>query len=292
MEIKNKSLRRGTKIVCTLGPSTSSPGRIKELILAGMDVVRLNFSHGNHEMHQRTIRAIRRISKQLGREVGILQDLGGPKIRIGKLPVPERWLEAEQKVILSPVESSDLSIIPVNYPYLIEDVAIGDQILVADGLVELKVENKEKDKILCRVIAGGIVQSNKGVNLPSTHLRVNAITEKDKKDLELGLKENVDFVALSFVRNEHDLEPILNILKTQERRPMLIAKIEKPQAIERFQEILDRVDGIMVARGDLGVEMPLEKVPIIQKRIIYEARQAAKPVITATQMLKIGRAHV
>lgn len=286
MDIKAQSKIRRTKIVCTIGPATSTADQIRRLILAGMDVARLNFSHGDHESHGESLRLIRQISKDLGKEIGILQDLGGPKIRIGKLPVKERELQAGEKVVLSPASTLDLSIIPVNYPYIVEDVAVGDRILFADGLVELKVQEKKKDGVICEVVLGGIVQSHKGVNLPSSNIRTPAFTEKDRDDLVFGLEQGVDFVALSFVRHEHDLEPVQEILDQKASRPLFIAKIEKPQAIQRLEEILARVDGVMVARGDLGVETPLEEVPIIQKRIIQRARQSGKPVITATQMLQ------
>jgi pyruvate kinase len=277
---------RKTKIVCTLGPATSSPGRIRDLIQAGMDVARLNFSHGDSEGHRETIRALRRISKELGKEVGILQDLRGPKIRIGELAVSERELRPDEKVFLSPGETSNPDALPVDYPYLLEDVSTGDRILLADGTVELLVEAKDSDKLSCRVLVGGVIQSHKGVNLPSTALRMPAFTAKDQSDLAFGLKEEVDFVALSFIRHERDLEPVRDILNHQHYQPLLIAKIENPQALEHLDAILDRVDGLMVARGDLGVEMPLERVPLIQKRLIKVTRRTGKPVITATQMLR------
>jgi len=277
---------RKTKVVCTIGPATSTADQIRRLVLAGMDVARLNFSHGEHDAHRETLRTIRQISKDVRKEIGILQDLGGPKIRLGKLPVKERRLETDEKVVLSPTGVSDPSSLPVDYPYIVEDVAVGDRILLADGAVELEVEEKGAEKVVCRVVVGGVVHSHKGVNLPTSNLRIPAFTEKDRKDLAVGLEEGVDFVAVSFVRHEEDLAPVQEILKQTDKCPMLIAKIEKPQAVERLEDILARVDGVMVARGDLGVEMPVEQVPIIQKRIIRLARHAGKPVITATQMLR------
>ena len=286
MELKERSEIRKTKIVCTLGPATSSPEQIERLINAGMDVARLNFSHGDRETHRKTIRSIRRIAADLNREVGILQDLGGPKIRLGKLKTQPLELNIGDTIVLKTGESSDSDIIPVNYPYLVEDVFAGNRILLADGLVELEVEKIESQNVVCKVIVGGEIQSHKGVNLPTSDLRVPSVTEKDHLDLIVGLEEDVDFVALSFVRHEKDIEPVRKQMEEKGKRPMLIAKIEKPQAIERFEEILTHVDAVMVARGDLGVEMPLEEVPIIQKHIIRLARQSAKPVITATQMLR------
>jgi pyruvate kinase len=284
--MKADSKIRSTKIVCTIGPATSTAERISQLMLAGMEVARLNFSHGDHDTHRKSFRIIRQMSEELGKEIGILQDLGGPKIRVGKLPVQERQLQAGEKVVLSPTSTSEPSVIPVNYPYLVEDVEIGSRILMADGLIELQVEEKQEDRLFCRVVVAGVVQSHKGINLPSSNLRVPAFTDKDREDLEIGLEEGADFVALSFVRHEKDLEPVQAILNRRPSRPMLIAKIETPQAIQRLEQILASVDGVMLARGDLGVEMPLEDVPMIQKKIIRIVRQSGKPVITATQMLR------
>ncbi|MHC1742110.1 MAG: pyruvate kinase [Syntrophobacteraceae bacterium] len=276
---------RKTKIVCTIGPATRTPEAIFELGRTGMDVARLNFSHGDREEHRQTIRLIRAISKKLGKEIGILQDLGGPKIRLGRLDVPERIIHAGDEVTLAPGDRSSGEILPVTYSGLLDEVEVGDHILMADGTVELVVVQKQADRLVADAIVGGTVQSHKGVNLPSSQLKIPALTDKDRADLTVGLEEQVDFVALSFVRHETDLDSVHQVLDQMKRRPMLIAKIEKPQAVDRFDKILSAADGAMVARGDLGVEMPLEEVPLIQKRIIRTARQAGKPVITATQML-------
>jgi pyruvate kinase len=278
--------RRKTKIVCTLGPATESAEGIASLIEAGMDVVRLNFSHGDREDHREKIRRIREVSKSVGREVGILQDLGGPKIRLGELPEEGVHLEAGSTVALGIDGKTEDGVLPVSYPHLLEDVGVGERILLADGLAELEVREVTSDRLLCTIIIGGTVTSRKGVNLPQANLRVAAFTDKDRQDLEVGLEEGVDFVALSFVRHEDDLAPVRERLTRQSRPPMLIAKIEKPQAVDRLLPILEAVDGVMVARGDLGVEMPPEKVPMIQKEIIAAARRAGRPVITATQMLR------
>ena len=277
---------RRTKIVCTLGPATSDEGGIERLLAAGMDVVRLNFSHGHREEHRATIRRVREVAARLGREVGILQDLGGPKIRLGRLAVEERLLEPGERLRLVTGEAAEGPDLPVNYEHLLEDVAHGDSILLADGLVELEVLERSADALECVVVVGGPVSSRKGVNLPGSTLRVPAFTDKDRLDLAVGLEEGVDFVALSFVRHERDLEPVHQCLAGSVQRPLVIAKIEKPQAVERLKQILAAVDGVMVARGDLGVEMPVVEVPLIQKRVIREARRAARPVITATQMLR------
>lgn len=277
---------RRTKIVCTIGPACDSEDRIREMIRAGMDVARLNFSHGDHEGHGRMIDLIRRVAAEEGREIGILQDLGGPKIRLGTLAERERTLTAGETVRLFAGDETSDERLPVNYPHLTEDVNEGDRILLADGLVELSVVSKSSRELVCQVLVGGKIHSHKGVNLPSSTLRVPAFTEKDKADLTFGLEKGVDFVALSFVRHERDVAPVVAMLQESPHRPLCIAKIEKPQALQRFDAILQAVDGVMVARGDLGVETPLHEVPIIQKRIIRSAREAAKPVITATQMLR------
>ena len=284
--MRDLSELRKTKIVCTLGPASSSPEMLEAMIQAGMDVARLNFSHGDHASHGRVIKDLRRICQAANREIGILQDLAGPKIRLGILPAPEMRLETGQRVSLVPGEEMVGGAIPVNYPHFYEDVAEGEQILLADGLVTLVVEEKAEPLVHCRVVAGGVISSHKGVNLPRTNLRIPAFTEKDRKDLEMGLEMGVDFVAMSFVRGPRDLDPVLEMLNQAENRPLLIAKIEKPEAVDSFLDILAVVDGIMVARGDLGVEMRLEEVPLIQKRIIRQARQAGKVTITATQMLR------
>jgi pyruvate kinase len=278
--------RRKTKIVCTLGPATDSRQGIAALIDAGMDVARLNFSHGHREGHRATIRRVREVADEVGGHVGVLQDLAGPKIRLGSLPDEGVRLEAGDTVGLGVDGHSPPGTLPVNYRYLLSDVAAGESILLADGAVELEVVEVQSDRLLCRVINEGLLTSRKGVNLPHTKLRVAAVTEKDLADLEVGLEEGVDFVALSFVRHEKDLDPVRERLGAGEQPPMLIAKIEKPQAVDRLGPILEAVDGIMVARGDLGVEMPPEQVPMIQKKIIAASRRAGRPVITATQMLR------
>ncbi len=281
------SSQRKTKIVCTIGPATAEPETIGRLILAGMDVARLNFSHGDHASHRALVDSLRRQAAANGREVGILQDLAGPKIRLGRLAREIRLAAGDEVRLISGDENSaNPEWLPVGYPHLYDDVELGDRILLADGLVELHVSAKEHPQVICQVVVGGLLSSHKGVNLPTSHLRVSSFTAKDQDDLRLGLEVGVDFVALSFVRHEHDLTPVRHILNQQDHPPLLIAKIEKPEAVERFSEILEQVDGIMVARGDLGVEMPLEEVPVIQKRLISEARQAGKLVITATQMLR------
>ncbi|MCX7822068.1 MAG: pyruvate kinase [Syntrophobacterales bacterium] len=279
--------QRKTKIVATLGPTSRSPEMIRELIRAGVDVFRLNFSHGSRSEHEASISWIRKIAKDENTCVGILQDLRGPKIRLGELYEESLELTAGSRVYLVPIDKArkDPTVLPIDYHYLVEDVKEGDRILLADGTMELMVEKVLEDSVLAEVIVGGVVRSHKGVNLPSSALRIPAFTEKDREDLELGLSLGVDFVALSFIRHENDVKPLREMIQPMTDPPMIIGKIEKPQAVARLDEILDVVDGVMVARGDLGVEMKLEDVPIIQKRIINAARRRSKPVITATQML-------
>lgn len=274
---------RKTKIVCTIGPATSSPEMLRKLIGRGMNVARLNFSHGDYESHQKNVDEIRLAAKELGCCVGILQDLAGPKIRLGE--IEETNLAPGSEIVLVSGQKARKEELPVNYPYLYEDIEIGNRILLADGRVELFVSDKKDDMVFCKVVVGGVLSSHKGVNLPTSDLRISAFTDKDSQDLAFGLKAGVDFVAMSFVRHEKDLAPIREMMKGMDQPPILIAKIEKPQALDRFSQILEVVEGIMVARGDLGVEMPLEEVPLIQKRVIREARRAGKVVITATQML-------
>ena len=277
---------RKTKIVCTLGPATDTEDGIRALVEAGMDVARLNFSHGQPEHHRQVLRTVRRVADEVGRQVGVLQDLAGPKIRLGELPDGERQLTADERVVLVSGARADAGELPVAYEHLADDVRPGDHILLADGAVELEVEEVDRDRVVCRVLVGDRVSSRKGVNLPGTALRIPSFTETDREHLRLGLEEGVDMVALSFVRHEDDLDPVVAMLDEAACRPLLLAKIEKPQAVDRLAAILARVDGVMVARGDLGVEMPAEQVPMIQKRVIREARLAGRPVITATQMLR------
>ena len=283
--MKSKSKLRRTRIVCTLGPASASPAMIERLIAEGMDVARLNFSHGDREEHRRTIRSIRSISAKAGKEIGILQDLGGPKIRLGQLGDGKVILKHGDRVRLVAGDYGKGDIIPVNYPTLLDDIEEGNPILLADGTVQFTVIEKKAKEAVCEVEAGGTIYSRKGVNLPWSRLSVLAFTDKDREDLMVGLEEEVDFVALSFIRSLEDIEAPRQIMAKARSHPMLIAKIEKREAVENFEQILAAVDAVMVARGDLGVEMPLEEVPIIQKRIIKTTRQAGKPVITATQML-------
>ncbi|MEA3466026.1 MAG: pyruvate kinase [Thermodesulfobacteriota bacterium] len=276
---------RRTKIVCTVGPASASEALLSKMIDAGMDVARLNFSHGDHISHGELIQRIRLLAEREQKPVAILQDLCGPKIRLGILPETGVRLIRGTSVTLCVSELAPEGTLPVDYPNLHLDVKVGDSIMIADGLMELRIEAIDAPLVKCVVVTGGIAYSRKGVNLPSSDLSIPAFTEKDRADLLFGLEQGVDIVALSFVRSAADLQEIRTVLDKAESRPQLVAKIEKPQAVENIDEILDQVDGVMIARGDLGVEVPLEQVPVLQKQLIRKARCRGRSVITATQML-------
>jgi pyruvate kinase len=277
-----------TKIVATLGPASNNRAVLKKMIAAGMNVARLNFSHGDYETHGESIRLIRSLSRTMNRHIGILLDLQGPKIRTGKLkdggPV---YLETGKTIrITTQVIKGTAEKISATYKDLSSDTKKGDTILLDDGLIELVVMHKRKDIITCRIINGGWLKENKGINLPGVSVSAPSLTAKDIRDLNFGIKMGVDYFALSFVRSADDLKQIKNHISKQGQDTPVIAKIEKPEAVENLDSILQAADGIMVARGDLGVEMKPEKVPTIQKTIIKAAILANKPVITATQMLE------
>ncbi|RPI79892.1 MAG: pyruvate kinase [Desulfobacteraceae bacterium] len=276
-----------TKIVCTIGPASRAPECIQSLIANGMSVARLNFSHGTHAEHQAVIQSIRTASEALDRPVAILQDLSGPKIRIGSLPEGGIQLETGRTFILSaePVNGNAQKV-SVTYPDLYRDVQAGDPLMLADGEMELVVKKVAGFDIICEVITGGILTGHKGINLPTRTLGMPALTEKDRLDLAFGLKHEVDFVALSFVRTAEEIHQTRAIIRQHGRETPIIAKIEKHEALKNIDEIVEAADGLMVARGDLGVEIPLEQVPHIQKMLIQKANRCAKPVITATQMLR------
>lgn len=281
-------LSRRTKIVCTIGPASSDRETIGRLIQAGMDVVRLNFSHGTHEGHLQVVEHVRAEAKRLGRSIPILQDLQGPKIRIGQVVNGGILLHKGQHVVLTtePIEFSDRNRIFVNYPTLSEDVDVGGRILLDDGLLELRILECGNREVLTEVVVGGTLRSRKGVNLPHIRTHTSALTEKDVRDLEFGLSIDVDLMALSFVRSESDVNDLVARIRKSGKKVGVIAKIEKPEAVEDVDDILETADGIMVARGDLGIETPMERVPSIQKLIIQKCRAEARPVITATQMLE------
>lgn len=282
----NKSITK-TKIVCTIGPSSDSPSIIRELILSGMNVARLNFSHGRHSDHGEKIKIIRRLSKELDKPVAILQDLAGPKIRTGIIQDPGIELSPGNTLILTTEKmEGSKNRVSVSDPDLPEIVKRGDRILLADGLMELRVQDILLKEIHCEVLTGGILTSHKGINLPTRSVPMPSLTPKDRDDLMFGLEKGVDIIALSFVRNAQDIIDVKNIIEKNKKNVPVIAKIEKHEAIDNIREILEASDGLMVARGDLGVEIPLERVPVIQKQLIGMANEAGKPVITATQMLR------
>ncbi|GGO69537.1 pyruvate kinase [Nocardioides deserti] len=278
---------RRAKIVCTLGPATSSPRRIRELVYAGMDVARLNMSHGSHEDHAEAYRLVREAADASGHGVGIFADLQGPKIRLEKFAGgPVELRRGQEWTITTRDVPGDAEVAGTTYKGLPGDVNVGDPILIDDGKVRLRVTGVEGSDVRTEVLVGGRVSDNKGINLPGVAVSVPALSDKDERDLRFALRLCVDFVALSFVRSAADAEDVRRIMREVGVSVPVIAKIEKPQAIENLDEIIAAFDGFMVARGDLGVECPLEDVPFLQKRIIEKARLNAKPVIVATQMLE------
>jgi len=278
---------RNAKIVCTIGPASSDPETLRDLVRTGMDVARLNFSHGTHQTHAATIAEVRAAASETGRPVAILQDLSGPKIRIGALRGGAVELTAGQVFVLTTrAGEGDAGGAAVTYAGLPGDVDAGDPLLLNDGALELRVEETTPDSIVCRVIVGGSLSSHKGINLPTRSVSAPFPTQKDLHDLAFGLEHGVDYVALSFVRNARDVELIRERTSQAGRGTPLIAKIERHEALHAIDEILAAADGIMIARGDLGVEIPIERIPQAQRTLIEKANAAAKPVITATQMLR------
>lgn len=277
--------KRRTKIVCTLGPACAGEV-LPRLLKAGMNVARLNFSHGSLEEHGAWIRRLRDLSQARGAPVAILQDLAGPKMRLGELPQGQVTLLKGQEFILSAthLEESRLGAM-VNYPQIIRETPVGVPLLLADGEIELLVEGKTEQALVCRVVVGGVLRSQVGINFPNHSLSVPAFTPKDREDLRFGIASGVDFVALSYVRSPQEVMEARDFIQGLGADTPIIAKIEKHEALDHLEEILKAADGLMVARGDLGVEVPLQRVPLIQKHIIAAANRAGKPVITATQML-------
>ncbi|MDC0835297.1 pyruvate kinase [Leptolyngbya valderiana BDU 20041] len=279
---------RRTKIVATIGPATSKPDVLRELILAGATTLRLNFSHGTHDDHQRNIRLIRQTSFELNQPVGILQDLQGPKIRLGKFETGSiKLADGDPFTLTSRQIPGTQEVSSITYEPLAREVPEGATILLDDGRVEMRVEKVDPaaGELYCRTVVGGVLSNNKGVNFPGVYLSVKALTDKDRTDLMFGLDQGVDWVALSFVRNPQDVLEIKELISSAGKSVPVIVKIEKHEAIEQMEEILSLSDGVMVARGDLGVELPAEDVPILQKRLIVTANRLGIPVITATQML-------
>jgi pyruvate kinase len=280
-------MSRRAKIVCTLGPATSSQEQITSLVESGMDVARLNFSHGAHADHEIAYKRVREASDHTGHAVAILADLQGPKIRLGTFAEgPVVWETGTQICITVEDVPGTATRVSTTYKDLANDVQVGDRLLVDDGKLSLTVAAVEGPDVFCLVVEGGEVSNNKGLSLPGVAVSVPALSEKDEEDLRFALHLSVDFIALSFVRSPADVDLVRDIMRQEDIEVPVIAKLEKPEAVENLEEIVEAFDGIMVARGDLGVELPLEQVPLVQKRAIQVARERGKPVIVATQMLE------
>lgn len=279
-----------TKIICTIGPASQSPSVLTSMIKAGMNVARLNFSHGTHENHAKLLRLVRRTSKQLKTPIAVIGDLQGPKIRLGVLPETGVSLPTGSVVVLSTASKVyKEGVIPVTYDNLHKDVKVGNHIMIDDGLLEGEVIQVSGKNIHMKMMNGGTVTSHKGMNFPDSTLNVSSLTEKDKEDVIFGVEQGVDWMALSFVTCAEDVKHLRHLIKQASKPgqvlPRIIVKIEKHEAIENFDEILNETDAVMVARGDLGVEIPAEEVPVRQKEMIEKCREAGKPVVVATQML-------
>lgn len=279
-------MRRRTKIVCTIGPATSSQAAIARLAGAGMEVARINFSYGTRDEHAKVIARIRAVSRKLGRPIGILQDLAGPKLRVGELPGGLVSLRAGAEVVLNTGGKVGAEEIPVPLPALAAAVGPRQRLLLSDGRIELRVLGVRGKRIRCKVRVGGVLRSHQGLNVPDAALPIRTLTKKDLQDLKFGVSQGVDWVAMSFVREAADLKPLRRALKRAGSSAGVMAKIEKHEAVEHLDEIVEAADGIMVARGDLGIELPIDQVPVLQKAIIAACNAAGKPVVTATQMLE------
>jgi len=284
-------MQKNTKIVCTLGPSSDSISEIESLVNSGMDLARLNFSHGTYENHKKILDNLRTVEKRTGKTIGVIQDIQGPKIRVGTIPDPGIIIKRGEKIKLSITEEKVRKtkteiIIPIQYKNIIKDTKKGDIILIDDGLLELIINNKNRNELICTVRIGGLVKSHKGVNVPTGSISAKAITEKDMEDIKWGLKQNVDYIALSFVKSAKDIEELRDIIKKNKKNTKIIAKVERHEAIKNLEEIIKASDAVMVARGDLGIEIPAEMVPLIQKEMIKLSNKYQKPVITATQVLQ------
>jgi pyruvate kinase len=276
-----------TKIVCTLGPASSSREGLRSLMDAGLNVARINFSHSTHEQHAATIALVRDVARQAGRPIAILGDLQGPRIRIGELP-EARTLEDGSDIVLVPEPFAQAGEIPVTYESLADDVHVGDRVLINDGLLELVVLDVTKPRVTARVLHGGPLGSHKGINLPGVQVSAPSITDKDREDVAFAVEQGLDYIALSFVRRAQDIAELKSMIP---KSMLVVAKIEKDSALENIESIVRASDGVMVARGDLGVELPFEEVPYAQKRIIALCNRLGRPVITATQMLESMITH-
>jgi pyruvate kinase len=280
------AVTRRVKIVCTMGPATASPERIRGLVEAGMDVARLNFSHGSHEDHQQVFNLVREAAHESGRAVAVLADLQGPKIRLGRFADgPHVWNTGDVVTITGDEVQGSVDRVSCTYTKLPQEVKVGDRLLIDDGKVAVEVTGVEGNDIRVLVVEGGPVSNNKGVSLPNVAVSVPAMSDKDEEDLRFALRLGVDLVALSFVRSPDDIKLVHQIMTEEKTFRPVLAKVEKPEAVDHLEAIVLAFDGVMVARGDLGVELPLDQVPLVQKRAVQLCRENAKPVIVATQML-------
>jgi pyruvate kinase len=277
-----------TKIIATIGPATSSPEMLEQLLLAGMNVVRINSSHGAHNNHKIVIENIRKLDADLGSHTAILVDLQGPKLRVGEIEGEKMLLEAGGELLIRVgTKAGADGVVYTNYANFAKDVKPGEPVLLDDGKLRLEVVSTDKEaEVKCKIIFGGVLKPRKGLNLPETKISLPCITEKDEEDLAFALEQDVDWIGLSFVRDPKDIEQLRKIIKKAERHAKIVAKIEKPEAVEKLDAIIDASDAVMIARGDLGVEIPMEEVPLIQKKIIEKCLTASKPVIVATQMME------
>ncbi|MDH5381551.1 MAG: pyruvate kinase [Cyclobacteriaceae bacterium] len=275
-----------TKIVATIGPASNSKAVLKSLIQSGTDVFRLNFSHGSYADHQKVIDNIRQLNEELGTTVSMLQDLQGPKIRVNEVAEDVVLKSGNEFIITTEEVLGNEKRASTSYKGIIHDVKGGDMVLIDDGKIELKIKEVQGGDVICEVVHGGTLRSRKGINLPQSNVSAPSMTEKDYEDLQFGIKNNMDWIALSFVRSAADILELRSIIEKSQKEIRIIAKIEKPQAVENIDEIIEVTDAVMVARGDLGVEILLEEVPIVQKKIVQKCIKAAKPVIIATQMME------
>lgn len=282
----NKVSYNKTKIVATVGPASSSKEMLRALVEEGVDVFRLNFSHGSHDDHQKVINNIREINEELGTKVALLQDLQGPKIRVNEMQPDIVIKQGEEITITTKEVLGTAALVSTSYKHLPLDVKVGDLVLIDDGKIELKVKQVKNTEVVCTIVYGGPLKSRKGINLPFTKVTTPSLTDKDLTDLDFGLKNKVDWVALSFVRKATDIEILRDIINRHQSTTRIVAKIEKPEALENIDAIIEATDGLMVARGDLGVEIWMEEVPMVQKMLVKKCNKASKPVIVATQMME------
>ena len=285
-----------TKTICTLGPSSGNTTVLRKMMLAGMDMVRLNFSHGSHEGHKHNVDLVRRLNTKYRQHIRILQDLEGYRIRIGRFKYSRgKTIELKKRQIIrltNKDKAGDKGVIPFDYEGALRDIKIGSLIYIDDGNISLKVKTRTKDCLKAEVVVPGILKENKGINIPDINLKFEGLTEKDKSDLDFAVKNKVDFIAQSFVRNRQDIINVKDFIKDSGLKCQIIAKIENRQGIQNIDEILEASDGIMIARGDMGVSLPIYKIPILQKMLIRKCNRRKKFVITATQMLESMTEHI